>query len=131
VLISPARSAKDIALKALPFLSPTTQVVSYDTYAEALPFYLGAEKPLWMVTHNNKKRTFLGNFYAITGQPEPITRWGKALLDFDEFRAIWQSSDVPLLILVKEKNLHGLERRVGTALHRVAEDDEYLIVTRP
>ena len=131
VLISPARSAKDIALKALPFLSPTTQVVSYDTYAEALPFYLGAEKPLWMVTHNNKKRTFLGNFYAITGQPEPITRWGKALLDFDEFRAIWQSSDVPLLILVKEKNLHGLERRVGRALHRVAEDDEYLIVTRP
>ena len=131
VLISPARSAKEIALKALPFLSPTTQVVSYDTYAEALPFYLGAEKPLWMVTHNNKKRTFLGNFYAITGQPEPITRWGKALLDFDEFRVIWQSSDVPLLILVKEKNLRGLERHVGTALNRVAEDDEYLIVTRP
>ena len=131
VLISPARSAKDIALKALPFLSPTTQVVSYDTYAEALPFYLGAEKPLWMVTHNNKKRTFLGNFYAITGQPEPITRWGKALLDFDEFRAIWQSSDVPLLILVKEKNLRGLERHVGTALNKVAKDDEYLIVTRP
>jgi len=131
VLIAPARSAKAIAAKALPLLSPTTQMVSYDTYAEGLPFYLKIEKPLWVVTHSNKKRTFLGNFYAITGQPEPISRWGKALLSFDEFREIWQSSDTPMVILVKDKNLRGLERLVGAATKTIAADDEYLLVTRP
>ena len=131
VLIAPARSAKDIALKTLPFLSPKTQMVSYDTYAESLPFYLQTEKPVWVVTHSSKKRTFLGNYYAITGQPEPISRWGKALLSFDEFRDIWQSSDAPLVILVKDKNLPRLERLVGAALKPIAEYDEYLLVTRP
>ena len=131
VLIAPARSAKEIALKVLPFLSPKTQMVSYDTYAEALPFYLKTEKPMWVVTHNKKKRTFLGNYYVITGRPEPISRWGKALLTFDEFHDIWQSSDTPMVILVKEKNLRGLERLVGAAPNRVAAFDDYLIVTRP
>ena len=106
-------------------------MVSYDTYAEALPFYLKTEKPMWVVTHNKKKRTFLGNYYVITGRPEPISRWGKALLNFDEFHDIWQSSDTPMVILVKEKNLRGLERLVGAAPNRVAAFDDYLIVTRP
>jgi 4-amino-4-deoxy-L-arabinose transferase-like glycosyltransferase len=131
VLIAPARSAKAIAGKALPLLSPTTQMVSYDTYAEGLPFYLKTEKPFWVVTHSNKKRTFLGNFYAITGQPEPISRWGKALFSFEEFREIWQNSDTPMVILVKEKNLRGLEQLVGAVPKTVAADDEYLLVTRP
>jgi 4-amino-4-deoxy-L-arabinose transferase-like glycosyltransferase len=131
VLIAPARSARDIAAKAQPYISPTTQVVSYDTYLEGLPFYLKTEKPVWMVTHRNKKKTFLGNFYMITKQPEPLTRWGKALLDFDEFTEKWQTVDQPLLVLVKEKNLRGLEKRVGTVTKRLAVDDEYLLITRP
>ncbi len=113
VLIAPVRSSQEIAVKALPYITPTTQMVSYDTYAEALPFYLKTDKPLWVVTHSNKKRTFLGNFYALTEQPEPITRWGKSLLTFDEFADRWKSSDTPFVILVKEKNLRPLERLVG------------------
>jgi len=131
VLVAPARSAKEVAAKALPFLSPTTQMVSYDTYDEGLPFYLKTEKPVWVVTHSNKKSTFLGNFYAITGQPEPNSPLGKGLLTFEEFRDIWQSSGTPMVILVKEKNLHKLERLVGAVPKRVAAYDEYLIVTRP
>ena len=131
VLIAPAKSAKEIASKALPFLSPTTQMVSYDNYAEGLGFYLKTEKPMWVVTHSNKKRTFLGNFYAITGQPEPVSPLGKGLLSFDEFRDAWNSSNVPLAILIKEKNLSGLERLVGAVPKRVAAYGDYLIVTRP
>ncbi|HET9916447.1 MAG TPA: glycosyltransferase family 39 protein, partial [Candidatus Binatia bacterium] len=131
VLIAPARSAKEIAEKALPFLSPTTQMVSYDTYAEGLGFYLKTEKPVWVVTHSKKKSTFLGNFYAITGRPEPISPLGEGLLTFEEFRDIWHSSATPLVILVKEKNLRGLERLVGATLKKVAASDEYLIVMRP
>jgi len=131
VRIAPLRSARDIAAKAQPYLVPTTQVVSYDTYLEGLPFYLKTEKPVWMVTYPKKKRTFLGNFYVITKQPEPMTRWGKALMDFDEFTEKWKTADQPLLVMVKEKNLLALEQRVGTATKRLAADDEYVLVTRP
>ncbi len=131
VLIAPARSSQEIAVKALPYITPTTQLVSYDTYAEGLPFYLKTDKPLWVVTHSNKKRTFLGNFYEFSNQPDPITRWGKSLLTFDEFAEHWNSSDTPFVILVKEKNLHRLERLVGVVAKRLAAYDEYLIVARP
>ena len=131
VLIAPARSSQEIAVKALPYITPTTQLVLYDTYAEALPFYLKTDKPLWVVTHSNKKRTFLGNFYELTNQPDPITRWGKSLLTFDEFADHWNSSDTPFVILVKEKNLRRLERLIGVVAKRLAVHDEYLIVARP
>ena len=131
ILIAPLRSAADIAAKALPLLTPTTQVVSYDTYLEGLPFYLKTDKPLWMVTYKNKKKTFLGNFYVITKQPEPVSRWGKALMDFEEFTERWQNFDQPLLVLVKEKNLRALEQRVGSATKRLAADGEYVWITRP
>jgi hypothetical protein len=96
-----------------------------------LAFYLKTEQPLWVVTHSKKKRTFLGNFYAITGQPDPISPLGKGLLTFEEFHDIWKSSDMPLVILLKDKNLRGLERLVGAGLKRAAAYDDYLIVTRP
>lgn len=131
ILIAPERSAHDIAAKALPWLTPTTQVVSYDTYLEGLPYYLKTDKPLWMVTHKNKKKTFLGNFYLITKQPDPVTRWGKALMDFDDFTERWRTVDAPLLVMVKEKNLRALEERVGSATKRLAADGEYVLVTRP
>lgn len=131
IQIAPLRSAAGIAAKAQPLLTPTTQMVSYDTYLEGLPFYLKTEKPLWMVTHKNKKKTFLGNFYLVTQRPEPVTRWGKALMDFDDFTARWQNFDQPLVVLVKEKNLRALEQRVGTATKRLAADGEYMLITRP
>jgi len=131
VLVAPAKSAKEIALKILPLLSPTSQMVAYDTFPESLGFYLKTEKPFWVVTHSNKKRTFLGNFYAITGRSEPVSPLGKGLITFDEFRDIWHSSDTSLVILVKEKNLRGLTRLVGSTPKRVAAYDEYVIVTRP
>ena len=131
VSIAPVRSSQEIAVKALPYITPTTQLVLYDTYAEALPFYLKTDKPLWVVTHSNKKRTFLGNFYELTDQPDPITRWGKSLLTFEEFAEHWNSSDTPFVILVKEKNLRRLERLIGVVAKRLAVDDEYLLVARP
>ena len=131
VSIAPVRSSQEIAVKALPYITPTTQLVLYDTYAEALPFYLKTDKPLWVVTHSNKKRTFLGNFYELTDQPDPITRWGKSLLTFEEFAEHWNNSDTPFVILVKEKNLRRLERLIGVVAKRLAVDDEYLLVARP
>ena len=131
VQISPARSAEPIAAALMPRLTATTQVVLYDTYLAGIPFYLRSARPVWIITHERKKRTFLGNYYAIGKQADPVTPWGTALLDFEEFKQVWQTTQRPLLILVKEKNLRRFVENVGESPSRLAAVDEYLIVSKP
>jgi hypothetical protein len=111
-------------------MTPETQVVFYDTYLSGMGFYLRSEKPIWVITHSKKKRTFLGNYYALGGRAEPDTRWGKALFDFDEFGDQWRSTKQPLLILVKERNRAGLEERLGAATKKLASVDDYILLTK-
>jgi 4-amino-4-deoxy-L-arabinose transferase-like glycosyltransferase len=131
VAVSPQRSAREIATKAAPFVTPATQLVFYDTYMAGMAFYLRTEKPIWLITHDNKKRTFLGNYYALSKRAEPTTRWGKAMLDFDQFREKWQTIDAPLLVVVKEKNLLRLEEQVGATARMLATIDDYVLISKP
>jgi len=130
VLISSSRSAKPVAETLAPYLDGSTQLVFYDTHLAGLPFYLRAERPVWLVTHGNKKRTFLGNYYAAAERKHLTTRWGDALFDFEEFRERWHSSERPLLVVVKSKNLRRFAKNVGEMPERVGAVDEYLLVTR-
>ena len=131
VLSAPDRSAKELATVAAPKITAATQLVFYDTYQAGMAFYLKTEKPIWMVTHSNKKRTFLGNFYVMTEREEPSTQWGKALLDFEEFQEKWQTAKQPLLIILKEKNLRRLLEQVGESPQKIGAFDEYLVVMKP
>jgi 4-amino-4-deoxy-L-arabinose transferase-like glycosyltransferase len=131
VLAAPDRSARELAKIAAPQVTAATQLVFYDTYMAGMAFYLKTEKPIWMVTHSNKKRTFLGNFYAMTDREEPTTQWGKALLDFEEFQAKWQNAKQPLLIIVKAKNLPRLVEQVGESPIKLGVFDEYLVIRKP
>jgi hypothetical protein len=130
ISISPDRSAKAIAETALPRLTTTTQMVYYDTYLAGLPFYLRSARPLWLVTHERKKRTFMGNYYAIGKQADPASAWGTVIIDFEEFRKRWDMVNEPLLIVVKEKNLPRLVEQVGESPIILAAVDEYLLVTK-
>ncbi len=131
IAVSPDRSAKDLAAKAHQHVTPATQLVFYDTYLSGMAFYLRTDKPIWSITSGKKKRTFLGNYYALNHRPDPVTRWGRAMLDFDEFRDRWkQHASPPLLIIVKEKNLLRLQENVGEGLRRLAAVDEYVVVAR-
>ncbi|HEY5543974.1 MAG TPA: phospholipid carrier-dependent glycosyltransferase [Candidatus Binatia bacterium] len=129
--ISPDRSAKAIAAKILPRLTATTQVASYDTYLAGLPFYLRSERPLWVVTYERKKRSYLGNYYAVGNRKDPVSAWGTAIIDFEEFRERWNTTEKPLLIVVKEKNLTRFVQQVGQSPIRLGAADEYLLVTKP
>lgn len=131
MLIAPGRSAKPVAEKALPLIGPATQVVFFDTHLAGMPFYLRSEKPIWLVTHENKRRTFLGNYYLSTGIANPVSLWGDAIFDHDEFREKWQSATPPLLIVVKAKNLNRLVNTVGESPKTLAAADEYLLVSKP
>jgi 4-amino-4-deoxy-L-arabinose transferase-like glycosyltransferase len=131
IAVSPVRSAKYIAARARSYVATATHVVFYDTYLSGMAFYLRTQQPIWLITNGNKKRTFLGNYYALSNRSNPDTPWGQALFDFDEFRERWHHVNQPLLIIVKEKNLSRLQENVGEELHRLAGVDEYLMVDRP
>ena len=130
IAASSARSARALSDKAQPLIKPETQVVFYDTYLAGTGFYLRSEKPIWVITSNKKKRTFLGNYYALGRRAEPDTRWGKALFDIDEFGDQWRLTKQPLLILVKERNRAKLEERLGAATKKLASVDDYILLTK-
>lgn len=129
VAISRDRSAEEIARAVAAQADPETQVVFYDTYLTGMPFYLRAQKPVWVVTHANKKKTVVGNFYVATNRPWPETRWGKALFDLDEFREVWENTDTPLLIIVKQKNISRMEKEIGASPRRLKTVDEYVLMS--
>jgi len=129
--ISSDRSAKAIAAKILPRLTATTQVASYDTYLAGLPFYLRSERPLWVVTYERKKRSYLGNYYELGKRADPVSAWGTAIIDFQEFRRRWNATEEPLLIVVKEKNLTRFVQQVGESPIRLEAAGEYLLVSKP
>jgi hypothetical protein len=131
ILISGDRSAKAVAEKAVPRIYESTQVVFYDTYLAGVAFYLRADRPIWLVTHGDKKRTFLGNYYAIATRKHMITPWGDAIFDYDEFREKWHAARQPLLVVVKEQNLSRLTENIGTTPTPLAAVDEYLLVAKP
>ena len=131
VLISPNRSAETIIAAIKPKLRPSTQLVFYDTYFAGALFYLRGERPLMLVTHENKKRTFLGNFHALGNPGESPTAAAGTILSFQEFQKHWLTAKHSLLIIVKEKNLQRMASNVGELPLRLGAVDEYLLVTKP
>jgi 4-amino-4-deoxy-L-arabinose transferase-like glycosyltransferase len=129
VAISRDRSAQEIARAVVAQGDAETQVVLYDTYLTGMPFYLSAQRPVWIVTHANKKKTVLGNFYVATNRAWPDTRWGKALFDLDEFRQVWEKNATPLLIIVKQKNISRMEKEIGASPRRLTSVDEYVLMS--
>lgn len=131
ILVAPSRSAESVVAAIKPKLTSVTQVVFYDTYFAGALFYLGAQRPILLVTNENKKQTFLGNFYALgSAEHKPIDST-ETILSFQEFQTYWQASRQPLMIIVKEKNLPRMARQLGAMPVRVGAVDEYLLVTKP
>jgi 4-amino-4-deoxy-L-arabinose transferase-like glycosyltransferase len=129
ISIAPHRSAKQTAMAVLSHLRSGEQVALFETYMSGVPFYLRAERPVWLITHENKKRTFLGNYYAIGKRHDPVTPWGKAIFNLADFAEQWKSRTQPFLVIVKDKNLQQLADTIGEAPKRVAQIDEYVLVS--
>jgi len=73
----------------------------------------------------------LGNYYAVGNRKDPVSAWGTAIIDFEEFRERWNTTEKPLLIVIKEKNLTRFVQQVGQSPIRLGAADEYLLVTKP
>jgi 4-amino-4-deoxy-L-arabinose transferase-like glycosyltransferase len=129
-LVSHDRSARAVAEKALSQIRESTQLVFYETHLAGMAFYLRAERPIWLVTHSDKKRTFLGHYHEVAERKDLTTPWGDAIFDYEEFRKKWQTAKQPLLIVVKEKNLERLAREVGEMPQILAAVDGYALVAK-
>jgi 4-amino-4-deoxy-L-arabinose transferase-like glycosyltransferase len=126
---SAERSAKLVVEKAERWVNGSVQVVFFDTYLTGTLFYLRAARPVWIVTHANKKNTVLGNYYVVNNLERPETPWGKALYTFEEFRDIWAESNRPMVIIVKDKNIARMKRQIGATPTELARVDEYVLMT--
>ena len=131
VLTSPSRSAQPIITRLQAKLTPSTGVVFYDTYLAGALFYLRRKEPLLLVTHETKKKTFLGNFYAVGDAATSPAASTHTILSFAEFRDYWARAKHPLLVIAKEKNLPRMSRHVGESPKQVEAVDEYVVVTQP
>ena len=131
VMISaaPDRSAKQTAMAVLSHLRSGEQLALFETYMSGLPFYLRAERPVWLITHESKKRTFLGNYYTIGKRHDPVTPWGKAIFNLDDFAKQWKTRRQPFLVILKDKNLNQLAETIGETPKPLARVDEYVLVS--
>jgi len=131
VMISaaPDRSAKQTAMAVLSHLRSGEQVALFETYMSGLPFYLRVERPVWLITHESKKRTFLGNYYTIGKRHDPVTPWGKAIFNLDDFAKQWKTRRQPFLVILKDKNLNQLAETIGETPKPLARVDEYVLVS--
>ncbi|HEY1232742.1 MAG TPA: glycosyltransferase family 39 protein [Candidatus Binatia bacterium] len=124
-----ARSAKPTAMAVLSHLRGGEQVAFFETYLSGLPFYLDAKRPVWLITHENKKRTFLGNYHANVKRLDPLTPWGEAIFNLDDFGQQWKSRRQPFLVIVKDKNLPQLAETIGQAPKPLGHIGEYVLVS--
>jgi 4-amino-4-deoxy-L-arabinose transferase-like glycosyltransferase len=122
------RGSKSLARVAAPFITPEHRVVFYDTYLPAIPFYLSANKPSWIVQREGRQE-ILGSSYLGQRRPNAAAGHGQVVFSFAEFAQLWKRSDLVLRVFVKEKNLRRMTANVGAAPKILTRFDEYLLVT--
>jgi 4-amino-4-deoxy-L-arabinose transferase-like glycosyltransferase len=122
------RSSKSLAQQLAAVMGPEDRLVFYNTYAEGVPFYLGIEKPIWLV-QSEEKGDVMGSFYVGQIRPAAAAGYGPVLFTFEAFAQEWNKNDKELRVLVKEKNLSELAANIGATPEKVVKLDNYLLVS--
>ena len=126
---APHRSAKTLARTSAIHITPESQVVFYDTYLTGLIYYLGLDRPIWVVARKGKTN-LLGSPYVSRYLPDAAPGYGKVLFDFDEFRDAWNKAEKPLLVFLKAKNLSRLEDQVGVKVRELVRVNDYILIAK-
>jgi hypothetical protein len=126
--ISQTRSSRQLAEQTLPLLRTGDQMVIYDDYRSSLPFYLRADRPLWVVTREDKD-FIMGSFYIAKKKPAPARGAGAAVLSFDEFSKIWSRSPSRLIVFVEQKTLSRFYAEVSVPPKKLLTVGDTVLVT--
>ena len=126
--VSLERSSRSLAQASAPFISRGDRIALYDTFLPGLAFYLGADRPIWIVQREERDR-IMGSNYLAERRPAAAGGRGQVVYSFSEFAQQWKRPDLVLRVLVKEKNLRRLALDVGATPRILTKYDEYLLVT--
>ena len=126
---SHTRSAKTLAQQASPFIGPQSQLASYDSYMNGLPFYLRVEHPIWVVWSGQNK-IIMQNIYVAQNQPPPAPGFGQVLFTFEEFAKEWPGAKPPLLVFVRQQRLNLLRNHLGDTTQVLTSVGNYFLVTK-
>jgi 4-amino-4-deoxy-L-arabinose transferase-like glycosyltransferase len=121
------RSAHQLAQDAAPF-AEERQLVFYDSYLTGMPFYLRAQRPIWVVW-SGTRRIIMQNIYVAQKRPRPVVGYGEVLFTFDQFRERWRDSGQPLLVFVEERTLPKLAEKVGGKPKVLSKVNNFLLVS--
>ena len=122
------RTAWPLAQELEKVIDPADRIVFYNTYSEGLPFYLGIDKPIWLV-QAAEKAAMMGSYYIRERRPKAAAGYGPVFFTFEEFAQQWKKNDRTLRVLVKEKNLPQLSADIGAVPTKVMKFDNYLLVS--
>ena len=126
--ISKKRSSKELAEKTISLIQPGDQVVVYNDYLSSLPFYLGAEKPLWVIVSGGGN-VIMGSHYMAEKKPRPSRGSGDVVLSFDKFAEVWDHTSARLIVFLEERKIPNLAADVGREPRRLLTVGEIAIVT--
>src|SRR5262249_52428146 len=113
---------------ALPLITSNDQAVLYGDYFSSLPFYIRANRPLWVVL-SGRGAAIMGSFYIAEKNPPAARGAGDVIMSFDEFAELWDHSPQRLLVFVEEKKLQRLAKDVGTPPKRLLTAGDVVLVS--
>jgi 4-amino-4-deoxy-L-arabinose transferase-like glycosyltransferase len=122
------RTSKSLARHIAAVIQPEDYLVFYNTYPEGIPFYLGIDKPIWLV-QAREKEDVMGSYYVGEMRPATAAGYGPVLLTFEQFTQEWTKNDKKLRVLVREKNFRQFSANVGTVPSKVMKFDNYALVS--
>ena len=122
------RVSKPLARELASVIDPQDRIVFYDTYIEGIPFYLRINKPIWLV-QSAEKGAVMGGYYVAERRPVAAAGYGRVFFTFEEFAEQWKKNELPLRVLVKEKNLSRLSADTGVTPKSVIKMDKYVLVS--
>ena len=126
-LIALDSSSKTLAEKSAPFIKAEDQVVLYDNFHSSLAYYLNINRPM-LVVWSGRGNSIMESFYAAEKQPQPAAVYGKALITFEEFAKLKETTKKNLLVFVKKKNTSRLFGKDDTPPKIILEWDEYAVM---
>jgi hypothetical protein len=121
-------SSKVLAEKALPFIDTAEQIVIYDNFRSSLPYYLDIRRPMWIVWPG-KGASIMESFYIAERQPQPSAAYGKALMSFDEFSRLKETTRKNLLVFVKAKSARKLTGKNGLPPQKLLEINDCVLLS--
>jgi hypothetical protein len=126
--VSPIRSSKELAERSASLIKPEDQVAFYDTYLSSLPFYLGINRPMWLVL-SGKKSSIMGSIYIAEQNPQPAAGHGSVLLTYDQFAKYWSESATPIRVFIEKKHLPKLVQQIRGSPKILLDTEGFLLVS--